>query len=284
MVVAPIVGVLVYVSRRQTSGGGGGGPTPPNPGPGPKPPPPVQPSKLCGRRLITTFDPQIVAGTDAYAGKWPWMVNLFKCGGSLISSTWVLTAAHCIADGDLTEDLFLLLGAFDTSKNENQRIQVKAKRLVIHPQYDKNGLKNDIALIELPAPVVFDGYKQPICLPTPNMVTQGKALYAAGWGNTRPESVPSSGSAKLQDLLLQEVAPCTEFNINPAQQLCATNPTGGRICFGDSGGPLMLQNGENWHIVGIMSFAIDPCTKGAGGFVRVSHYLQWIKETTGIQQ
>jgi secreted trypsin-like serine protease len=233
--------------------------------------------------LITTFDPQIVAGTDAYAGKWPWMVNLFNCGATLISNRWVLTAAHCISDAD-SNDIDLLFGAFDTSKNENQRILVKGKRVVIHPQYEKTTLKNDIALIELPAPIVFDGYKQPICLPKPNMVTQGKNLYAAGWGNTRPEPFPATRATKLQDVLLQEVAPCNEFNINPAQQLCASNPTGGRICFGDSGGPLMLQEGENWHIVGIMSFATDPCTKGSGGFVRVSHYLQWIKETTGIQQ
>ncbi|CAJ0950741.1 unnamed protein product [Ranitomeya imitator] len=43
---------------------------------------------------------RIVGGMNSARDEWPWQVSLhFKgnaqCGGSLISDTWVLTAAHC---------------------------------------------------------------------------------------------------------------------------------------------------------------------------------------------
>jgi hypothetical protein len=284
-VVLPLVAVLVIVSRRQTSGsggggGGGGGKVPPDTGGGggtnPVLPPP--PGSQCGIRKIKTVDPQIVAGSDAYAGKWPWMANLFNCGGCIIASTWILTAAHCVENAS---DLEVVLGVFDTASNENQRVTKRVKRVIIHPDYNKTNLDHDIALLQLSTPIEYDGYKSPICLPPANIDLRGKSLYAAGWGNVRPEVFPSTKPTKLQDILLQEVDPCPNFRIDPKRQLCASSALGGRICFGDSGGPLMMQDGEKWMVVGVVSFATDPCTTGPGGFTRVSYYLKWIQLTIG---
>jgi len=65
---------------------------------------------VCGLRSpnITNVGPYIIDGQWAARGAWPWQIMLkqngrFKCGGSLLNSRWVLTAAHCI------EYVFLLL-------------------------------------------------------------------------------------------------------------------------------------------------------------------------------
>lgn len=57
-------------------------------------------SSDCGLRQFTS---RIVGGTNASQGEWPWQASLqvqgnHICGGALISSQWVASAAHCFYD------------------------------------------------------------------------------------------------------------------------------------------------------------------------------------------
>lgn len=52
----------------------------------------------CGTRAKL---PRIIGGVEATLGRWPWQVSLYysnrhTCGGSIINSQWVVTAAHCV--------------------------------------------------------------------------------------------------------------------------------------------------------------------------------------------
>jgi len=270
---------FVYFLTRNPSSGGGGGPSP---SPSPSPSPGSQPNRRCGLRIVTSPNenfPLITGGSNAWPGKWPWMAWLGNCGGTIISPTWILTAGHCV---DINSTKSVALGVFNRSANENQRQVVGVKRIIIHPQYMRQTLKNDVALIELVSPVTYDQYKQPICLPALNQDIGGRQLFAAGWGNTQGDRLPGSGSQILKDIELRETNPCRNFNIDPRIQFCANSANNNGICFGDSGGPVMLLQGSNWVQVGVNSFATDPCTNGPGGFARVSAFVEWIKQTAGI--
>jgi secreted trypsin-like serine protease len=60
----------------------------------------------CGSRSsnISNFEPYIIGGQDALPGAWPWQVLVFVspavCGGSLLNTRWVLTAANCITNNE----------------------------------------------------------------------------------------------------------------------------------------------------------------------------------------
>lgn len=72
-------------------------------------------------------------------------------------------------------------------------------------------------------------------------------------------------------------------NVHPIifeSTLCAIEPAGKAACNGDSGGPLVVDE----ILVGIVSWGMLGCkTVTPGAYVRVSHYIDWIVNHTGVE-
>ena len=99
--------------------------------------------------------PLIIGGETAEEGQFPWAAALFIdsawfCTGTLISSSYLLTAAHCV-DGAAYFDI--VLGSVDIRDPSDHRVEVTSYSGVVHPQWNANLLTNDIALIQLPSPL-----------------------------------------------------------------------------------------------------------------------------------
>ncbi len=127
----------------------------------------------CGCSLYPASVTRIVGGEPAGTATWGWAVSLsindnYLCGGSIISSWWIITAAHCLYQ---MEDLPVIVYA---GSNEfwygSQDLIVS--QAIIHPDYNDTTYVNDIALLELSDPLnMSDPNITPICMPLVNSAT-----------------------------------------------------------------------------------------------------------------
>ncbi|XP_037809763.1 collagenase-like [Lucilia sericata] len=109
----------------------------------------------------------IISGQRAQIGQFPWHVLLWLgeidyergiCGGSIISNNWVLTTAGCVYESYSVD---LVFGTIELNKNN---ITMTSTVIIIHPEFNREVLTNNIALIELPTTLEFSDIIQPIQL------------------------------------------------------------------------------------------------------------------------
>ncbi|CAK9294624.1 unnamed protein product [Gordionus sp. m RMFG-2023] len=227
----------------------------------------------------------IIHGTTASPHTWPWQVALLKygklkCGGSMISQRWIVTAAHCVERG-YKNDFRILVGSHNLLDRDDGSEIIEIAGIHIHPDWNRKILKNDIALIKLKKPIKFNKKIQPICLPIMHYNVKGGAqCHATGWGLTE------NGRTKtLQQtcLSVSGEAECLKYNRFPKERhtVCSQSQ-GTNVCFGDSGGPLMCSVDGRWTLVGISSFVHGTCY-GTSFFTKVAAYADFIKNTLKTQ-
>uniref|UniRef100_G3MLI9 Peptidase S1 domain-containing protein n=1 Tax=Amblyomma maculatum TaxID=34609 RepID=G3MLI9_AMBMU len=226
--------------------------------------------------------PRIVGGQEYYAHKHPWLVAIFDkyqdfiCVGSLISQRHVLTAAHC-CDGQ--KKLTVKTGVHRLTDGLHQDVE----QCIMHPEYKKRNLVNDIAVLELSFPILYDEFQKPICLPLDAEDMVGKYGIIAGWGREsyggRDRETPKEAAVAF---VSQPQCMAKYGAIILDSNLCA----GGAeedACQGDSGGPLMSSSHIPGRVLqmGIVSTGIGCGRKGHPGiYTRLTAYHDFVYNIT----
>lgn len=238
----------------------------------------------------------IIGGSQVRAGQWPWLVSLtynignryFGCGGTLINSRWVITAAHCVYNRPNLSSYKLKMGIENLDSSNSWTKVYDAQTILIHPSYNPDTMENDIALIKLNSEIPSSStYIKPICIQTNNINLDGKFLSTAGWGVDGKCKwwqfwCNDQESSTAQQVVLPKTSDtdCTSFygdEYKPVSMICAGKKGGNKdACQGDSGGPLIYQDSTTgvWSLVGIVSFG-EGCGD-IGIYTRVSYYYTWI--------
>jgi len=245
---------------------------------------------FCGAQVAAHED-KIVGGSEAVPGEFPWQVaitidGLYFCGGSMIDSTHVLTAAHC-ADG--ARSFEVTFGAHNINQNEPSQISEASTDYTIHPNWNPNTLSGDMAIIRLKNAVPLTPRIQPICLVSSNAPNYVDAdLVVSGWGKTQDVGggiSPVLNKATVVGITTAECAAVYGSIISDDILCVKTSVYNQGPCNGDSGGPLSFVDGQGvYNQVGLVSFGSRLCLNSGNpdGFTRISSYTQWISDNTGL--
>ncbi|CAF3165661.1 unnamed protein product [Rotaria socialis] len=261
----------------------------------------VPSSRQCGCSVVqpNTVESKIVDGYMARNNSWPWIVSLRRgkandpstvpgfsfCVGSLISSKYVLTAAHCFATVSASQlrKYFVVIGAVYINDTNEQRYKIKTA--TVHPNYNATTYGNDIALLELQDHVDFSDPRVGfICLPPNSLSTYPSEPligFAVGWGLLTEGGLPSYTLQQVELPIISDTNKfCQNLVADDAVQFCAGYLSGTKdTCQGDSGGPLMIldKNSGTWIAAGITSYGYGCAEVDRPGvYTRVSMYRDWI--------
>ncbi|CAB1322092.1 unnamed protein product [Coregonus sp. 'balchen'] len=225
---------------------------------GPRAPTTTNNRGTCGQRADSNQSRpslRILGGaqqSDITEQPWQAAINVFRpihnahfylCGGVLIDSCWVLSAAHCFDKGFKPERLQVVLGR--TFRKNPSSILLK--------------LKSDIGLCAVDSPEVM-----PACLPDPGLVLPD-------WTECE---ISGYGKEKEFDAMYSERVKRGHVRLWPHDR-CVPNILSGRL--GDSGGPLVCPKDGRMTLMGLISWG-DGCGKKdtPGVYTRVTQYTDWI--------
>jgi secreted trypsin-like serine protease len=192
----------------------------------------------CSPSKPTTILNRIVGGENAQKDAWPWMVSIRKdgehlCGGSILDSQFILTAAHCLEVIYRLSSVTILAGSL-TVQSSGNKVQLRSiDRKIRHQGYESVTNNNDLGLIRLATPLDLTGNSvRPICLPTsrPVLPKDNTTMVGIGWGTLSPGDW--EGPSILQQVTVRSINRymfgCPSILYHPRQQFCAGLPKGGK--------------------------------------------------------
>lgn len=255
---------------------------------------PINPSSLqvngCGKRVAPLIVNRIMSGDIAAKAAWPWQAslqrnNVHQCGATLISNTWLVTAAHCFKNSAYPQQWTVSFGI--TIKPPLMKRNIK--RIIVHERYRSPAREYDIAVVQFSPQVTFTEDIRRVCLPEASASFQPNVTaYITGFGALfyGGESQNDLREAKVK-LISDDVCkqPYVYGNDIKFGMFCAGYLEGiYDACRGDSGGPLVVKDLKNtWYLIGIVSWGDNCGQKNKPGvYTKVTYYRKWIASKTGL--
>ncbi|MFE9751644.1 S1 family peptidase [Saccharothrix saharensis] len=238
---------------------------------------------FAGTATAVDVDVRVVGGERVSIDDHPWVVyvtdasgNQF-CGGTLVSPTKVVTAAHCAAMRT-PRNTRVVLGRED--RQSSAGVVARLTDIWVHPDYVSADQGSDVAVLTLRNAV---GYTPlPLAQPTDEALYEpGTSGLVLGWGRTS-EQGSSSRYLRGATVPVMDDGHCENAypQFDPDEMTCAGYPEGGvDTCQGDSGGPYVAGG----KLIGITSWG-EGCARAGkpGVYSEVKRYVEDIEAQLGV--
>ncbi|XP_073403563.1 serine protease 53-like [Dendrobates tinctorius] len=218
-------------------------------------------------------------------GPWPWQVDLWKddrrvCGGALISTKWVITAAKCFVGPD-SSDFPLDWSVTVASRTQDMR-HFAVEKISIHGSYITPEQGYNVALVRLNMPPPLGTYAGPICVPySSHKIPHNSSCWLIG-NDVQPSrgvKMDLVGPNQCNCIYSQSNSDNPSVSILPGM-ICATRQEAMGKCLIDSGGPLACKENDTWFLIGVQSFGGGCGTSFPEVFTDLTHYESWILQET----
>jgi len=171
------------------------------------------------------------------------------CSGTVISTTAVLTAAHCLEG---TSSLTINFGSKE----------IPAASFSYHPDY--KGIESDS--IDVGVVIASSPLGQPIVpLLASRNATVGETVVIAGYGQSTLGA--GAGTLRAGATSMSEVG--TYYLVTNA------GLNGSGACPGDSGGPVLVSIDGYWAVAGATSTLAGPCVVATNRFANIRNPTAW---------
>ncbi|XP_047999541.1 proclotting enzyme-like isoform X4 [Leguminivora glycinivorella] len=271
----------------------------------------------CGKVVRNNPNPLVVNGRPTLEGQWPWQIALYQtqtvdnkyiCGGTLVSRSHVITAAHCVTRKGSSRvvnqnTLTVYLGKHNL-RTSVEGVQIKlVSEIRVHPQYNASSYSRDASVLKLRERVTYSDFVRPACLWPDNEVDLtnviGKKGSVVGWGFD--DKGVATEELTLVEMPVVDQETCirsySEFfaRFTSDYTYCAgykdgavDKRTGTRksssVCNGDSGGGMVFLMRNSWYLRGLVSLSVarqneyrcDPTHYVV--FTDLAKFLPWIHQ------
>ncbi|XP_031545612.2 transmembrane protease serine 11A isoform X1 [Vicugna pacos] len=244
----------------------------------------------CGKRVVPLTVNRIMSGDLAVKAAWPWQAslqhnNIHQCGATLISNTWLVTAAHCFKKKANPSQWTV---SFGTTINP-PLMKRSIRKIIVHERFHSPAREYDIAVVQFSPRVTFTDDIRRVCLPEASASFQpNSTVYITGFGALfyGGESQNNLREARLK-IISDDVCkqPHVYGNDIKSGMFCAGYLEGiYDACRGDSGGPLVGKDlKDTWYLIGIVSWGDNCGQKNKPGvYTKVTYYRNWIASKTGL--
>lgn len=207
------------------------------------------------------------------------------------------------------------LGEWDSAGNREPipAQEFSVTRIVIHPSFNAQNLRNSIAMLRLSAavPLGMTPTINNICLPSSKFISG--TCFVSGWGKNDFRTGSYQGKQghlrvtkktieiictiiikaiqRSTDLPLVPTNTCQSqlrntrlgpsFLLDPFSFMCAGGKAGKDACTGDGGAPLVCQQGGKWYLAGLVAWGISCGDSNVPGvYMNITNYIPWMMNLT----